>query len=138
MNYVRAISLCAAIAAASGGLFLAASPAFGRNGPIFVTAAPPEDVVVRHVGYADLNLAVDAGQRTLNRRVDVAVTDLCNEAMGGNDGSSSFKYSIKRCSNGAWADARPQIERAVQRSRELALTGKTAIAATALIISLPK
>jgi UrcA family protein len=138
MNYVRAISLCAAIAAASGGLFLAASPAFGRSGPIFVTATPPEELVVRHVSYADLNLAVDAGQRTLNRRVGSAVSDLCTEAGGGNDGSTAFKYSMIRCSNFAWNDARPQIQRAVQRSRELALTGKTAIAATSLIISLPK
>lgn len=138
MNYIRAISLCAAIAATSGGLFLAASPAFGRNGPILVTAVPPEEMVVRHISYADLNLVADAGQRTLNHRVDVAVTDLCMEANGGNDGSPSFKFSMKRCSFGAWNGARPQIALAVQRSRELALTGKTAIAATALIISLPK
>lgn len=134
MNYVRAISLCAAIAVASGGVFLAASPAFGRSGPIFVTAAPPEDVVVRHVSYADLNLAADAGLRTLNRRVGVAVTDLCTEANGGNDGSTKFKHSVKRCSNSAWNDARPQIMRAVQ----LASSGQTAIAAAALTISLPK
>jgi UrcA family protein len=138
MNYIRAISLCAAIAATSGGLFLAVSPAFGRGGPILVTATPPEEVVVRHVSFADLNLLVEAGQRTLNRRVDVAVTDLCTEANGGNDGSTAFKYSMKRCSIGAWNDARPQIARAVQRSQELASTGQSAIAAAALTISLPK
>ena len=138
MNYIRAISLCAAIAAASGGLFLAASPAFGRSGPILVTASPPEEVVVRHVSYADLNLAVEAGQRTLNRRVGTAVSSLCSEAAGGNDGSTAFRYSMIRCSNGAWNDARPQIARAVQRSLELASTGRSAIAATALTISLPK
>ena len=138
MNYVRAISLCVAIAAVSGGQFFAASPAFGKSGPILVTATPPEELVVRHVSYADLNLAVDAGQRTLNRRVGTAVSDLCTEAAGGNDGSTVFRYSMIRCSNFAWNDARPQIARAVQRSQELALTGKTAIAATSLIISLPK
>ena len=138
MNYVRAISLCAAVAVASGGIFLADSPAFGRSGPIFVTATPPEEVVVRHIGYADLNLLVEAGQRTLNRRVDVAVTDLCTEANGGNDGSTSFKYSMKRCSVGAWNDARPQIARAIERSQELASTGQSTIAATALAISLPR
>jgi UrcA family protein len=134
MNYVRAISLCAAIAAVSGGLFLAAPPAFGRSGPILVTAAPPEEIVVRHVSYADLNLAAEAGLRTLNRRVDVAVTDLCADANGGNDGSTKFKYSMKKCSNVAWNDARPQIMRAVQ----LASSGQTAITAAALTIALPK
>ena len=138
MNYIRAITLCAAIAAASGGLFLAATPAIGRSGPILVTAVPPEELVVRHVSYADLNLTADAGQRTLNRRVDVAVNDLCMEANGGNDGSPSFKFSMQRCSIGAWDSAIPQIARAVQRSKELALTGHTGIAAAALVISLPK
>jgi UrcA family protein len=138
MNYARTISLCAAVAITSGGLFLVASPALGRSGPIMVTASPPEDVVVRHVSYADLNLAADAGQRTLNRRVGAAVSSLCTEASGGNDGSTGFKYSMINCSSGAWSDARPQIARAVQRAQELAFTGKTAIAAAAITISLPK
>jgi UrcA family protein len=126
------------MAVTSGGLFLVASPAFGRSGPILVTAVPPEELVVRHVSYADLNLAADAGQRTLNRRVDVAVNDLCTEANGGNNGSPSFKFSMQRCSIGAWDSALPQIERAVQRSKELALTGHTSISAAALVISLPR
>jgi len=138
MNYVRAISLCAAIAVASGGLFLAASPALGRGGPILVTASPPEEIVVRHVGYADLNLAAAPGQKTLNRRVGGAVSDLCTEAAGGNDGSTAFRYSLIRCSNSAWNDARPQIARAVQRAQELASTGQSSIVAAALTISLPK
>jgi UrcA family protein len=137
MNYVRAISLCAAIAVTSGGLFVVASPAFGRSGPILVTA-PPEEIIVRHVSYADLNLAVPAGQKTLNRRVGSAVTGLCTEAMGGNDGSFAFRYSMITCSNGAWNDARPQIARAVQRAQELASTGHSAIIAAALTISIPK
>ena len=138
MNYARAITLCAAIAITSGGIFLAAAPAFGRSGPILVTGAPPEEIVVRHVSYADLNLAVEAGQKTLNRRVGSAVNSLCDEALGGNDGSTAFRYSMVRCTHGAWNDARPQIARAVMRAQELALTGQTSIAATALVISLPK
>jgi UrcA family protein len=138
MNYIRAISLCAAITITSGGLFLVGTPAFGRSGPILVTGAQPEEIVVRHVSYADLNLAVEAGQRTLDRRVGSAVTSLCTEALGGNDGGTSFRYSMIHCSNGAWNDARPQMARAIQRAQELALTGQTAIAATALVISLPK
>ena len=138
MKHIRAMSLYAAIAVTSGGLFLVTSPAFGRSAPILVTASPPEEIVVRHVSYADLNLAADAGQRTLNRRVGTAVSSLCGEASGGNDGSTSFRYSMIRCSNGAWSDARPQIARAVQRAQELAFTGKTAIAAAAITISLPK
>lgn len=138
MNHVRAISLCAAIAVTSGGLFLVAAPAFGRSGPILVTAPQPEDLVVRHVSYADLNLAAAPGQKALNRRVGAAVTDLCTEAAGGNDGGTAFRYNMINCSNGAWNDARPQIARAVQRAQELAFTGHSSIVATALTISIPK
>jgi UrcA family protein len=97
----------------------------------------PEDIVVRHVSYVDLNLAVAAGQKTLNRRVGSAVTDLCMEATGG-FGSAAFEYSMIRCADGAWKGARPQIARAVKRAQELASTGQSAIVATALTISIPK
>jgi UrcA family protein len=132
MKYIRAMSLCAAVAVTCGGLFLAAAPAFGA--PILVTA-PPEELVVRHVSYADLNLAAAAGQTMLNRRVRAAVTDLCIDASGGDDRSMTFQVALTRCSGDAWNQARPQIANAVQRAQELASTGQTTIAAAALVIS---
>jgi UrcA family protein len=137
MDYVRAISFCTAVAITSGALFIMGSPVFGRTAPITVTA-PWEEVVVRHVSYADLNLASAPGQQMLNRRVNSAVSDLCNEATGGPDGSVSFKFSMMKCSSEAWNGARPQIDRAVQRARDIAYTGTSALAAAAIIISLPR
>ena len=138
MDYVRAISFCAAVAITSGGLFIMGSPVFGRTAPIMVTSPPWEEVVVRHVSYADLNLASAPGQQTLNRRVHSAVTDLCNEATGGSDGSILFRFSMMKCSSEAWNGARPQIDRAVQRARDIAYTGTSTLAAAAITISLPQ
>jgi UrcA family protein len=132
MTYSKALYACAAI----GFLFAAggtASPAFGKTGPIVVQAAP--DIVVRHISYADLNLAAPAGERTLVGRVRTAVNDLCGEATGGSDGSWISERSMNRCNDSGWSQARPQISLAVQRARDIAMTGSSTIAATALTIS---
>jgi UrcA family protein len=132
MKYTKAISMCATVA----GLLVVATPAVGRGAPVVVTA--PHDMVTRHVSFADLNLASAPGERALNRRVESAVADLCNEATGGNDGGTQYKYSMIRCSGEAWNSAQPQIDRAVQRAHEIAATGSSSIAAAALVISLPE
>jgi len=134
MTYSNILSLGGAVAITLGGLFLVAPPASGKSSPIVVMA--PENLVVRHISYADLNLASAAGERTLNRRVGSAVGDLCLEATGGNDGSFSFKSAMKKCSNRGWGEARPQIARAVQRAHDIASTGTSPVAAVAITISL--
>jgi UrcA family protein len=131
MKHLNAITLCTAVAMSA-----MASPAVGKSTKLVVTA--PLDRVARHVSYADLNLASPAGETTLNRRVDVAVADLCLDATGANDGSFTFKAAMMRCSGSAWNQARPQIDRAVQRAREIASKGSSAITAAALTISLPQ
>lgn len=136
MNYAKALSCCAATMVAAAGLLVAAAPASSKGAPVFVTA--PHDVVTRHVSYADLNLASIAGERALDRRVGTAVGSLCNEATGGNDGGTRYKLSMIRCNGEAWDSARPQIDRAVQRARDIAATGSSSISAAALVISLPE
>lgn len=133
MTYSNILSFTGAVAITLGGLFLVAPPASSKA-PILVAA--PADVVVRHISYADLNLASAPGERTLNRRVGGAVRDLCLEATGGNDGSFSFRYTMHKCNKRAWSDARPQIKRAVQRAQDIAATGTSPIAAVAITIAL--
>jgi UrcA family protein len=134
MTYNKILSLSGAAAITLGGLFLVASPASGKA-PIVVTA-PDDNVVVRRISYADLNLASATGASTLNRRVNGAVSDLCSEATGGDDGSFNFKFNMMKCDGRAWGEARPQIARAVQRARDIASTGASPIAAAAITISL--
>ena len=134
MTYGKLLSVSAAIAIVTGGAALLASPASGKS-PIVVTAPDSADVVTRHIGYADLNLASTAGERALNLRVDAAVSGLCLDAMGGNDGSPMVKFATQRCSNSALNQARPQIGQAVQRARDIAWTGASSLAAVAITIS---
>jgi len=134
MTYRKILSLGGAVAITLGSSFIIAPAASGKSGPIVVVA--PDDLVVRRISYADLNLASATGERTLNWRVSGAVSDLCLDATGGNDGSFSFKSNMMRCGDRAWGEARPQIGRAVQRAHDIASTGASPIAAVAITISL--
>jgi UrcA family protein len=118
--------------ALAGGLFLPTS-ATAKDSAVLVTA--PTELVVRHVAYADLDLALPTGVTALNERVNFAVGDVCTEANLGDSGSFAFKAGMMRCSNHAWNDARPQIARAVQRAEDIASTGSSQIAAAAITIS---
>jgi UrcA family protein len=77
--------------------------------PIVVTPAPPDSTpVIRHVSYADLNLALDAGVQTLQHRVDGAVVAVCSNA-GPTD--------VQPCQSGARASAQRQMDDAVAVAR---------------------
>jgi len=138
MKYANAFSVAAAVALTAGGILALAGPARGKSPQTYVVTAPSPDTVSRHITYADLNLASSAGQSTLVHRVRYGVSDLCNEVTGGNDGSNTYKVHVMTCSTSAWNQANPQIERAVQRAREIASTGSSTIAAAALTISVPQ
>jgi UrcA family protein len=112
------------------------SPAVAKSAPILVNA-PPDEIVTRDVSYADLNLAAPAGERALMSRVGSAVNGLCNDVAGGRDGSFTVNLAQTRCVNTTWHQARPQIDLALQRAREIASTGTSSIAATAVMIAVP-
>lgn len=132
MPYTRTISLCAAFAITGVGLVAMTTPAFGRDQPV-VVQGPSEYVITKRVSYADLNLASASGERTLNRRVGDAVTSVCDEAN-----PNAMMFIINGCQKASWNDARPQIARAVQRAREIAMTGHSSIAAAAITITIPE
>ena len=134
MNYGKIISFSAAVALASGVFMLVASPAHGK--PVVVVANPA--ILTRHISFADLNLASQPGERTLNHRVGSAIGELCSEATGGEDGSFITKLEKTACSKSAWGQAGPQITQATQRARDIAYTGASPIAAAAITINLKK
>ena len=134
MNYAKELTMSAAVMVTAASLFVVASPASGKSRPIVVTA--PSEVITRHVSYADLNLATAPGEKTLYRRVGGAVSDVCEEAVGGDNGSLEFRFSMHHCSGQAWDGARPQIVRAVQRARDIAATGSSNIVAAAITITI--
>lgn len=133
MNYGKLISMCAAVALTAGGLIALAPAASGKDRPV-VVRAPDDPAPTRRISYADLNLASLAGEATLNRRVRGAVSSVCNEAVG----PSPILFSEQACRKFAWSGARPQIASAVQRARDIASTGFSPIATTAITIVTPK
>ena len=136
MDYSRLISITAAALLTSGLFIFVTPPAHSKARSVVVTA--PANIVTRHISYADLNLSTSAGELTLNRRVGGAVGSLCREATGGEDGNFMTTFADRKCRNSAWSQARPQIARAVQRSRDIAFTGTSPIAAAAITIDLTK
>ncbi len=120
----------AVLSGVTASLLIATSaPAAQPERPVVVYADPQEDFHTERVAYADLDLANEAGQRTLLRRVGSAVKEVCSFEPG-----LPVVHSYHRCVHGAWNGANPQIAQAVARAKEIALTGKSSIAATAITI----
>ena len=134
MDYTKLLSACIAVGITGGSFAIVTTPV-GAKSPVVVVANP--DIVIRSISYADLNLASSPGEVTLNRRVGGAIKSLCSEATGGDLSFMPNLWSHK-CRTSAWNQARPQIGLAVQRSRDIALTGTSSIAAVAITINLTK
>ena len=129
MTIEKPLTMLAALSVTLGALALAA-PAVAQN-KTFVVTAPSQNILVRRVTYRDLNLATPAGEKTLVRRVDYAVKDLCLESVG----PAGDFYAEFGCRGDVWSGARPQVKQAVQRARDIAQFGSSAIPAVAISIS---
>lgn len=105
--------------------------AAGQDKPVVVYAEPQEGLRTERVSYADLDLAERKGENRLRLRVAGAVKRVCL-FENGRSGLQDSGYT--RCSGEAWDGANPQIAQAVARAREIALTGHSAIPATAIAI----
>ena len=131
MNYTKALAMCGAALIAAAAIATTATPLHARPIKNVTVVARPGEYLTRHVSYADLNLASRPDVRTLNHRVDYAVNDVCTEVA-----MDSYQFTKQECARDSWDRARPQIERAVQRAREIAATGSSSIAAVAITIGL--
>jgi UrcA family protein len=127
--YSKFIALTASIAMTATGITLLAPPAFGKTP---VLAATPSDRAVGHVSYADLDLTSIGGENALRARVNTAVRNICARLAD----RSSGTFAEADCRSASWKDVDPQIERAVQRARELAAAGTSPI--PPVTIALPK
>jgi UrcA family protein len=120
--------------AVASAFLLAAGPAFAGQGQptAVVYGQESEDFRTERVSYADLDLATIENQKLLNSRVSGAVKRVClyRESKG-----RVLEGDYHLCSNAAWNGARPQIAQAVARAHDVALNGKSSIAAAAITIS---
>lgn len=125
--------ICAATGAAFAVIAGAAEAARAEpaQAPITVIAGRSgENGMTALVSYRDLNLTMAHDARILNRRVGGATRKVCapdDRQVGDN--------SYSECVSFAWSGARPQIALAVQRAREIAATGSSAIPLVAISIS---
>lgn len=95
--------------------------------------APPIDALTERVSYADLNLASASGARTLEKRVIGATRRVC-APLEMRDTLLEHGY----CRSFARKGARPQMDRAILRARQLAANGTTSIAPVAIVIAAPQ
>ena len=122
----------AVLSGVTASLLFAASAAAAQNQPV-VVYAQPSNVRIERVSYADLDLAKGSGEQKLVRRVAGAVKRVC---LFENSRSGLQDHGYYHCAGDAWDGAEPQIAQAVQRAKEIAMTGRSSIAATAITISL--
>ena len=120
----------AVLSGVTASLLVAASASAAQEQRV-VIYGEPENVRTERVTYADLDLAERSDQRKLNVRVTGAVKRVC---LFENNRSGLQDRGYYGCANGAWDGARPQIAQAVQRATDIAMTGQSSIAATAITI----
>ncbi len=128
MDYSKGIAMCGAILLASTAVATVAAPAEAGKRPVVVTG-PSKDTITRYVSYRDLNLASKAGEKTLKQRVGTTVNEICYEL------NEEFSVVQAECRRDAWSGARPQIARAVLRAQQIASTGQSLIAVSAITLN---
>jgi UrcA family protein len=121
----------AVLSGVTASLFVAASALAAQQKPVVVYGGS-ENTRTEHVTYADLDLTNTNHQKRLNLRVTGAVKRVC--LYENSHGLQDNGYY--HCADDAWSSAKPQIAQAVQRSKDIALTGHSSIAATAITINL--
>jgi UrcA family protein len=122
----------AVLSGVTASLLVAASASAAQNKPVVVYGGS-DNTRTEHVSYADLDLTNAKHQKRLNLRVTGAVKRVClyeNSRPGLQDNG------YYQCAGDAWDSAKPQIAQAVQRSKDIAMTGHSSIAATAITINL--
>jgi UrcA family protein len=122
----------AVLSGVTASLLVAAPALAGQESPV-VVYGESGNVRTEHVSYADLDLANSKDQRKLNLRVTGAVKRVC---LFGESRPGLQDRGYYRCANDAWDGAQPQVAQAVQRAKEIAMTGHSSIAATAITINL--
>ena len=131
MTSKKLVSIGTALMITGGSFAFAVPAALGKATPVIVTADP--SLAIRHVRFADLNLASASGERRLQDRVAKAVSSLCDQVTGHIEGTYLVNSPDGKCRMAAWKQADPQIARATQRARDMASTGVSPVAAAAAI-----
>ena len=108
----------AVLAGATALSMVAATPAYAQDQEISVRGVP-EGSKMELVSYRDLDLRYIANLNILNDRVGRAVRKVCDFEPRDN-----MDEGYRKCSESAWAGARPQMHRAYLRANHLAYVSR--------------
>jgi len=125
------LSKTAAVLSGVTASLMITTPANAQGRPV-VVYGQGEYIPTERVSFADLNLATSGGERKLQARVSKAVDRVCQFGGGG---IGLIDNGYVNCAFGAWKDARPKMALAIARARDIALTGHSTIAATAIVVA---
>lgn len=126
--FARSASLLAALATTSIAVSATAS---AQENPVLIQGGT-NSARTERVGFTSLDLSQQHDRDRLGRKVGAAVERVCLRDIG-RDGLQDRGYYT--CADRAWSSAAPQIADAIQRSRDIAMTGSSTIAVSAIIIS---
>ena len=107
--------MAAIMAGVTASFIATASTAVAQDSDVVVRGLP-EGTKMEMVSYRDLNLRLIAHLDILNDRVGRAVRRVCEF-----EPRDYLSESYKKCADGAWAGARPQMHMAYLRANRLAL-----------------
>jgi UrcA family protein len=94
-----------------------------------VTGPRITDGLSERVSYRDLNLANVRDAKRLVRRVGFAVSHVCSYD------DRALIPDLVECRSYAWEGAKPQIALAIQRAKQIASTGFSAIAPVTIVVA---
>ena len=129
--FTRLSKIAAVLSGVTASLMIT-TPALAQGRPVVVYGQQDEYIPTERVHFADLNLATRSGEKMLQARVSNAVDRVCQYSGGG---IGLIDNGFVNCAHGAWKDARPKMALAIARARDIALNGRSSIAATAITIS---
>ena len=99
-------------------IFTAAEPANSQpEREVLVEAQPDPNVLTAYVNFSISDIRSPMGQDALVRRVHAATYEVCPVVSGGSDDAR------QTCANQSWAEAKPQVDRAIHRAMNIADVG---------------
>jgi UrcA family protein len=121
----------AAVSAAAVACALVPSPTLAGTEP----AAGPNIRVLKNtaprVSFADLDLTSVPGRKMLVQRVKGAVRVACKDVLV----QPADPLTDAHCRAATWSNTRPQVNRAIAKSHQLASLGHTRVALAAISVS---
>jgi UrcA family protein len=122
----------AAVSAAAVACALVPSPTLAGTEP---AASSPNIRVLKNtaprVSFADLDLTSLPGQKMLVQRVKGAVRVACKDVLV----QPADPLTDAHCRAATWSNTRPQVNRAIAKSHQLASLGHTRVALAAISVS---